>query len=185
MDINRLATAYFQYLLNKADEERKINREIEESVYYKLLSAVVPAKDLKTVFDRYRQKSDSFSDTDWHTLNSKIIQSGIVVNDKCVLFHGGAKQIKHEIKPVSFSTHPGYAFWHAKKHHNHQPNGKQIFIYILRLESNAKLRACVDFNDSDYGHENEVLSQAGIKIEERQRKEAFENVFMIEGVVHA
>jgi hypothetical protein len=177
---NRVRKIYFEHIQNRADEECKLNQLIENTGYYKALAKVKPKIELKKIFDLYRSKSDQFTENDYADLNSEICRNGISLNTESILFHGSDKKFTVTEKPISCSTHPAYAIWHARKHRNHQLNGIPIYIYILHIMGNTYLKSCVDFQGSDYGHENEVLLQTGVELDEREKNEICDGVFIIE-----
>lgn len=180
MIFDQVRKIYFEQIQNRADEEGIFNKAVQETEYYKELFKIKPTRSLKNKFDDYRRRSAKFTNKDYSNLNLEIRRDGTELREGCLLFHGRSKEITLTDKPISCSTHPALAVWHARKHRNHESNGKPIYIYIIKVTESLGIKSCVDFQDSIFGHENEVLLQADVQLNEICRTEISGKVFVIE-----
>lgn len=167
-----------------SEEEVTIESDIEKTSYYIELLKFTPSSPLKKVFNCYRKNYREYGADDFNCLNSEIISNGHPLKKETVLFHGCGAKLCSPCRPVSCTTHPSKAIWHARKHRNHEINGKNIYIYIIKFLSDTDLKACVDFHDVKFGHEKEVLIQAGANFREQECTELFNGVYFINATVY-
>lgn len=186
MDTNLISNIYIACLGNRvSSEEREVNICIERSDYFLALSKYGPPYSLKNVLNDYRINYQNYSQQQLDRLNSEIMGYGLNLLPGTLLFHGRGSVLSGFDRPISCSTHPTKAIWHAMKHRDHQINGADIYIYSIEIRGHKELRACADFSDSEFGHEYEVIVQSGAIFNEIRRTEIFTGVYVIEGTICA
>ncbi|MBU1620267.1 MAG: hypothetical protein KJ556_11155 [Gammaproteobacteria bacterium] len=162
-----------------APEQRMLETEIHSHDQFHLWNSIVPKAKLKAAFDKYRNEYRDFKADDFAELNNVIVKTGIVLPIGQLLFHGRGDKLTSFERPVSSSLFPQIAVWHARKHRSHELTGVPIYIYAFKILGTG-VTSCIDFGDSEFGHEYEILIQADICIHEKKNVELGGDVFLIQ-----
>lgn len=177
--IKVISRLYIENVIGTSCEEQSIvESSIKDGVEFKKISEIYPNQHLKILFDEYRSSYDDYSSADFVRLNQEILNHGFKLSSEMLLFHGRGNPIKITDRPISTSILPSKAIWHARKHRDHLPNGNPIYIYVLRIAKDCDVLGCIDFNDLEFGHENEVLLQSGLDFYSQLTVEIYKNVFV-------
>lgn len=175
--VKKLYTADLHGLI--APEQRRLETQIQSHGQFHVWNNVVPQTKLKAAFDRYRNEYQDFKADDFTELNDAIVILGTELPTGQFLFHGRGDKLTSFERPISSSLFPQKAIWHARKHRNFELNGVPIYIYAFKILG-AGVTGCIDFGDSEFGHEYEILIQADICIHEKKTVSLGGDVFLIQ-----
>ena len=161
-----------------APEQRRLETQIHSHDQFYVWNNVVPQAKLKAALDRYRNEYQDFKADDYAELNNAIVTLGTEIPAGQFLFHGRGDKLTSFDRPMSSSLFPQKALWHARKHRSFELNGVPIYIYAFKILGTG-VTGCIDFGDSEFGHEYEILIQADICIHVKKTVELGGDVFLI------
>ncbi len=182
MSLEMIERLYIKDIQGHGDYAREVLESIKSSKHYPKLTQYGIDENSKRLFASYRRDYSEFDSQDFQALNEGILRSGVTLSDGILLFHGRGATPISENRPTSFTLNPSIAIWHARKHRNHELSGPTICIHLMEVQCEA-LKAYADFQCDSFGHEMEVLIQAGFKCSETRRTEIMTGVFVCEGIL--
>lgn len=179
--LNVVRDIYFADVERRVSEQQRIIKcEISSHFQFQIWNQITLGSALKAMFDRYRNDYRQFNKDDFIELNRLVVELGVVLPARQVLFHGRASRLVTLERPISCSLLPQKAVYHARKHRNHELNGKPIYIYAFTVLDDGIVKGCLDFNDADFGDEYEVLLQAGLTIVNYEELNISDNVYVVQ-----
>ncbi len=175
MNTDIVREIYFESIRNRSDKEGLYDQSVSEENWYRSIEAQKPEGILLKEFNKYRKNNEVS-----YNLDKEISINGFELKKGTILFHGNCKEIIKTIKPTSWSTSPAIAVWHARKHRNHELNGKPIYIHILKIVNNTKFKACAYFKSHEFSQEKEVLLQSSLDLNLIAKEDISSKVYVME-----
>lgn len=187
-NINSIIGAYTEIYMHDLNGkisgvQTAISNEIKASRKFSDWERISPKIHLAQLFNDYRSRHQSYQKEQFQELHESIIEYGVSIPFGQLLFHGSSENQIVPSRPTSYSLLPHIAVYHARKHRNHEINGKPIYLYASRLQVPQGATAAIDFTHEDFRHELEVLLQANLKTECIQEKEIAEGVYVIDAEI--